>query len=733
MNVKTGQAITALFTTHSATTGAATDATGTPTGTLYVNGTSNGATVTVTNITTGLYKAALTLPSLSAGDSLALRISATVSGVSAIGVVWQAIGDTVLASDNSAKLDTIDDFLDTEIAAIKAKTDNLPSDPSDASDIASSFTAVNAKLDTIDDFLDTEIAAIKAKTDLIPSDPADASDIATSFGVVDTALSAIAGYVDTEVSAIKAKTDNLPASFPTNFGSLSITASGNVSVGAIAADAITASALATDAVTEIANAANATLSAAHGNSSWEGGGGGGGDATEANQLTILADLDTIAGYLDTEIAAIKAKTDNLPSDPADASDIASSFTTVNTKLDTIDDFLDTEIAAIKAKTDNLPSDPSDASDIASSFTAVNAKLDTIDDFLDTEIAAIKAKTDLIPSDPADASDIATSFGVVDTALSAIAGYVDTEVSAIKAKTDNLPASFPTNFGSLSITASGNVSVGAIAADAITASALATDAVTEIANAANATLSAAHGNSSWETGASGNVTAIAEAVDTLLSTNHGSGAWGATGAGSGAYPITVRVTDGTDPLENAAVRVIEGATSAAGVTNADGEIEFALDSATYSVYVSKPGYTMAPESRTVTGEETGTLTDDLEMTIVVIPSPDDPDMSNVAGSFIRPDGSPAAGAVLFFELIASEAISMGGNLVHGRKFEVILDALGRITSVENGQTVLWKAIPRNDLAIPSTSQWQVYSDEVGLIRVRFTLNSGTFDMSTLAGS
>jgi hypothetical protein len=55
----------------------------------------------------------------------------------------------------------------TEIVAIKAKTDNLPSDPADASDIASSFSAVNTKLDTIDDFLDTEVAAIKVVTDRI--------------------------------------------------------------------------------------------------------------------------------------------------------------------------------------------------------------------------------------------------------------------------------------------------------------------------------------------------------------------------------------------------------------------------------------------------------------------------------------------------------------------------------------------------------------------------------------
>jgi len=63
-------------------------------------------------------------------------------------------------------------------------------------------------------------------------------------------------------------------------------------------------------------------------------------------LASAANLATLTGYVDTEVAAIKAKTDNLPADPADASDIAASFVTVNSKLDTIDDFLDSEIAAI---------------------------------------------------------------------------------------------------------------------------------------------------------------------------------------------------------------------------------------------------------------------------------------------------------------------------------------------------------------------------------------------------
>jgi hypothetical protein len=75
-------------------------------------------------------------------------------------------------------LDAIDDYVDTEITAIKAKTDNLPSDPADASDIAASFTSIASTLTTIAAYIDTEIAAILAA-------------------------------VDTEIAAVKTKTDQL--------------------------------------------------------------------------------------------------------------------------------------------------------------------------------------------------------------------------------------------------------------------------------------------------------------------------------------------------------------------------------------------------------------------------------------------------------------------------------------------------------------------------------------------
>jgi len=98
------------------------------------------------------------------------------------------------------------------------------------------------------------------------------------------------------------------------------------------------------------------------------------DATVSSRATQTS-VDTVAGYVDTEVAAIKAKTDNLPSDPADASDIAASFSTVNSTLATIAGYIDTEVAAIKAKTDNLPASPAATSDIPTAAAIADAVWD----------------------------------------------------------------------------------------------------------------------------------------------------------------------------------------------------------------------------------------------------------------------------------------------------------------------------------------------------------------------
>ena len=136
-----------------------------------------------------------------------------------------------------------------------------------------SSRASQASVDTIDDYVDTEVAAIKAKTDLIPASPAATSDIPSAATIADAvwdealsghttagsggkALADIDGHTDTEIAAIKAKTD-----------SLTFTTAGQVDaqVLSMAANTLTAAATASDFGTEVATAvwasATRTLSA----------------------------------------------------------------------------------------------------------------------------------------------------------------------------------------------------------------------------------------------------------------------------------------------------------------------------------------------------------------------------------------------------------------------------------------------------------------------------------------
>lgn len=151
---------------------------------------------------------------------------------------------------------------------------------------------------------------------------------------------------------------------------------------------------------------------------------------------VLAKTTNITGFNDLSAAQVNAEVDTALADydaPTNAEMVARTLATASYATAT-------DQTAIKAKTDNLPSDPADASDIAASFTAISSTLTTIASYIDTEVAAIKAKTDGLPADPADASDIAALFATVNATLATIAGYIDTEIGAIKAKTDNLPAS-----------------------------------------------------------------------------------------------------------------------------------------------------------------------------------------------------------------------------------------------------------------------------------------------------
>lgn len=111
MTVKTGQTWAGLFVTLDAT-GAL--AAGTPAGTLYVDGTSDAAEVTITG--SNPYKYAVTLPTLTAGQRVDMYITATISTIATAAVVASEQADTSLVSD--VKTDTA--ALMTAIEAISA-------------------------------------------------------------------------------------------------------------------------------------------------------------------------------------------------------------------------------------------------------------------------------------------------------------------------------------------------------------------------------------------------------------------------------------------------------------------------------------------------------------------------------------------------------------------------------------------------------------------------------------
>jgi hypothetical protein len=93
-----------------------------------------------------------------------------------------------------------------------------------------------------------------------------------------------------------------------------------------------------------------------------------------------------------------------------------------------------------------------------------------------------------------------------------------------------------------------------------------------------------------------------------------------GSGTGARTVTITVDDGTTALQNATVRMTEGANTFTALTNVSGVAVFNLDDATYTVGVTKSGYSYAGTTLIVNGTETATYS----MTVVSTPAPTQPD-------------------------------------------------------------------------------------------------------------
>ncbi len=360
-----------------------------------VTGNLSGSVGSVTGNVTG------SVGSVASGGITSASFAA--SAIDAAAIATDAIGALELAAGAASEIaSAVRTELTTELGRI---------------DAAVSTRATQASVDTIDGIVDSilvdtaEIGAAGAGLTALAS----AANLATVAGYIDTEigtiitnLATLAGYVDTEVAAIKAVTDKLDNTLTNTsdgyiFSSIALQAVwdepivGHLVSGTTGAALNAAGSAGDPWSTPLpgaygAGTAGYKLSAVNGTVAKldtmlevtsdaftytpdalqfaPTGGGGGLDAAG-----VRAAIGLGSANLDTQLSGISSKTTNLPSDPADASDIAGAFSTVNTTLGTIAGYLDTEIAAIKAKTDNLPASPAATGDIPSAGAIADAVWD----------------------------------------------------------------------------------------------------------------------------------------------------------------------------------------------------------------------------------------------------------------------------------------------------------------------------------------------------------------------
>ncbi len=320
---------------------------------------------------------------LTAGTNIVLAKGTGLTGLNDLDAAGMRSAVGLASANLDTQLTAIDDYIDTEVAAIKAKTDNLPSDPADASDIASAFGAVNSTLATIAGYIDTEVAAIKAKTDNLPASPAATGDAMTltpgeRTAIADEVEAQIIDDTDSE-KVLQAIVDKIAAANP--------------SLDDLTLSAI-ASAVRTELMTELARI-DASISS---RSTYAGG-------DTSGTTTLLARLTaTRAGLMDnlTNLdVAVSSRSTYAGADTAGTTTLLGRLTALRAAAL---DYLDAAISAVTAKTDNLPASPAATGDAMTLTSAYDA-----------------AKTAAQPSDVPTAVAIADEFLIRD--WTAIVGSV----------------------------------------------------------------------------------------------------------------------------------------------------------------------------------------------------------------------------------------------------------------------------------------------------------------------
>jgi hypothetical protein len=516
-------------------------------------------------------------------------------------------------------------------------------------------------------------------------------------------VSADIATVDTVADAVKAVTDNLPDS-----GALSSLPSADKLLAYVQLLARSDAAIATDRSAELAEI-NAN----------EGTGAGDYDQETDSQEAIDTTLASGTSGLD----ALKALIDAIQADLDNGTDgLGALLSAINVNGGALGT-LQTQVGDVLTDTGTT---------LPATLTTIEGKVDTVDTVADGIQADLSNATDGLGALKTVVDAILTHTGTtLPSQISSVQGdvaTVDTVVDAIKAVTDNLPdsgalsdlAEILTDTGTTipALLAALNDPTVAAIADAVWTEALADHSGTAgstaegLDNAGGGLTVAAIADGVWDEAQSGHTTAgtFGRFLDAQVS---------AINTGTGAYSVTVTVTDGTSALENATVRVTEGVNSFVGATDASGNVTFSLDAATYTVSLTKGGYSYTPETRTVTGAEAGTLTNDLEMTVVVAPAAGDPAECTVYIDTQEIDGTLTADVDVTLQLVGTSTKTSGGAVLSLEKSTMTTNAAGRATA----------DFQRTDEMTPSGRKYRVICDRYGLDE-EISLEAASFNVASL---
>lgn len=184
----------------------------------------------------------------SAGDPW----STLVPGAYGAGTAGKILGDnlnaTVSSRASQSSVDTVDDLLDTEVAAIKADTAAILIDTAEIGAAGAGLTALASasSLATVAGYVDTEVAAIKTVVDAILVDTAvigvagaGLTALATqaSVNVIDDLLDTEVAAIKSVVDAVQVDTNDIQARLPA-----ALTAGGNMKADSLAISGSTAAA-----------------------------------------------------------------------------------------------------------------------------------------------------------------------------------------------------------------------------------------------------------------------------------------------------------------------------------------------------------------------------------------------------------------------------------------------------------------------------------------------------------